>query len=51
MYKVTDYYNKTVEEIYDFSEAEKTRYNLSKTIISMLIEEYGSEISSEAEGA
>ena len=51
LYKVTDYYNKTVEEIYDFSEAEKTRYNLSKTIISMLIEEYGSEISSEAEGA
>lgn len=51
LYKVTDYYNKTVEEIYNFSEAEKTRYNLSKTIISMLIEEYGSETSSEAEGA
>lgn len=47
LYKVTDYYDKSIEEIYNFSEAEKERYNLSKTIISMLIEEYGSE----AEGA
>ena len=47
LYKVTDYYYKSIEEIYNFSEAEKERYNLSKTIISMLIEEYGSE----AEGA
>lgn len=47
LYKVTDYYDKSIEEIYHFSEAEKERYNLSKTIISMLIEEYGSE----AEGA
>ena len=43
LYKVTDYYDKSVEEIYHFSEAEKTRYELSKTIISMLIEEYGEE--------
>lgn len=47
LYKVTDYYDKSIEEIYNFSETEKARYNLSKTIISMLIEEYGSE----AEGA
>lgn len=47
LYKVTDYYDKSIEEIYHFSETEKARYNLSKTIISMLIEEYGSE----AEGA
>lgn len=40
LYLVTDYYDKSIEEIYNFSDIEKQKFELSKQIVGALVDYY-----------